>query len=97
MQATIYHSVMVCMCSFILSHAEVIFLVNATIASEIASQAILASLDGTLEEAAGQEDTSKERKRMKQYTVYYIIKANRREWLHKMEVEEAQNARELKR
>lgn len=30
---------------------------------------------------------------MKQYTVYYIIKANRREWLHKMEVEAA-NSRE---
>ena len=53
----------------------------------------IASLDGTLEEAAGQENTSKERKRMKQYTVYYIIKANRREWLHKMEVEAA-NSRE---
>ncbi len=32
---------------------------------------------------------------MKQYTVYYIIKANRREWLHKMEVEAA-NSREAK-
>lgn len=30
---------------------------------------------------------------MKQYTVYYIIKANSREWLHKMEVKAA-NSRE---
>lgn len=30
---------------------------------------------------------------MKQYTVYYVIKTNRREWLHKMEVEAA-NSRE---
>lgn len=36
---------------------------------------------------AESQRNAKERKRMKQYTVYYIIKANRREWLHKMEVE----------
>lgn len=36
---------------------------------------------------------AKERKNMKKYVVYYIIKANRREWLHKMEVEAA-NSRE---
>lgn len=32
-------------------------------------------------------------KNMKNYTVYYVIKANRAEWLHKMDVE-AVNAKE---